>query len=195
LLYPHISYSCEKYRRSPFGEVHSSISTAMARSLNTVESYKTLNFKAMFEQMLGLVKDEVAKKVSGIAGISAAKQSAVVDTTASSLMSGLKKFATPDKLTSLLAGGGGNSMASSLSTGVVSSLTSKLGLSPVVSQTIAATVIPAVMSLFKKQMDDPSKPGFNLQSMMGALTSGASSGSGGGLGGMLGRLSTIFAGK
>jgi hypothetical protein len=150
----------------------------------------------MLDQILGLVKGEVAKKVGGIAGIPAAKQSAVVDTTASSLVSGLQKFATPDKLTSLLAGGAGSSMASSLSTGVVSSLTSKLGLSSTMSQTIAATVIPAVMSLLKKNVDDPAKPGFNLQSVMSALGGASqSSDSGGILGNMLGGLGNLFARK
>ena len=140
----------------------------------------------MFEQMLGLVKDEVAKKVGGIEGIPAGKKSAVVETTASSLMDGLKKFATPDALASLLGGGGG-SMTSGLASGVVSSLTSKLGLSPAIAQTIAGKVIPAVMSLLKKNVDDPAKPGFDLSSMLGAL-GGGSKASGGGILGALGGL-------
>lgn len=146
----------------------------------------------MFEQMLDLVKGEVAKKVGGIEGVPAGKQSAVVETTAGSLMDGLKKFATPDKLSSLLGGGGGN-MAGGLSSGVVSSLISKLGLSPAVAETIAAKVIPAVMSLLKKQVDDPAKPSFNLQSMMGALTGG--SGAGGAMGKVVGALGGLFGKK
>ncbi len=151
----------------------------------------------MFEQMLSLVKDEVAKKVGGIEGIPAGKQSAVVETTASSLMDGLKKFATPDKLASLVGGGGGGSMTSGLSSGVVSSLTSKLGLSPAIAQTIASKVIPAVMSLLKKNVDDPAKPGFNLQSMMGALggSAGGSSGGGGILGKAVGAVEGLFGKK
>jgi hypothetical protein len=149
----------------------------------------------MFEQMLGLVKDEVAKKVGGISGIPAGKQSAVVETTASSLMSGLGKFASPAALSSLLGGGGGASAAGGLSSGVVSALTSKVGLNPSVAQNVAGTVIPAVMSIFKKHVDDPAKPGFNLQSMIGGLTGGGSSGSGGGLGGILGKVGGLFGKK
>ncbi len=119
--------------------------------------------------MLGLVKDQVAKSIGGIEGIPAEKQNAVVETTASSLMSGLGKFANPAALGSLLGGGGGGASTSGLSSGVVSALTSKVGLSPTVAQKIATTVIPMVMSLLKKHVDDPAKPGFNLQSITGAL--------------------------
>ncbi len=118
--------------------------------------------------MLGLVKDQVAKSIGGINGIPAEKQSAVVETTASSLMSGLGKFATPAALGSLL-GGGSASATSGLSSSVVSALTSKVGLSPTVAQTIAGTVIPAVMSLLGKHVNDPAKPAFNPQSVAGAL--------------------------
>ncbi len=92
----------------------------------------------MFEQMLGLVKGQVSKSLSGIEGIPAGKESAVVETTTSSLMSGLKKFATPDKLSGLLGmvggGGGGakNTGVNTIGTGVVSALTSKVGLNPAV---------------------------------------------------------------
>jgi len=155
----------------------------------------------MFEQMLSLVKNEVTKKIGGIDGIPAGKQSQVVDTTASSLMSGLKQYASPEKLSSLLGIGGsgsGSGMANSLSSGVVSSLTSKVGLSPAVASTVATAVVPAVMSLFKKHVGDSSKPGFNLQSMAGALMGGSGSSSGGlggGLGSALGALGGIFGKK
>ncbi len=141
----------------------------------------------MLDKMLDLVKGEVAKKVGGIDGVPAGKKSAVVETTASSLMDGLKKFATPDKLASLIGGGGGGSATSGLTKGVVSALTSKLGLSPAVAKTIATKVVPAVMSLLKKNVDDPSNPGFDLSSMLGAL-GGGSKGSGGGIMGALGGL-------
>jgi hypothetical protein len=170
----------------------------------------------MFEKMLSLVKGEVTKVVGGIGGIPQAKQGAVVDTAANSLMNNLKQYANPATLGSLLGMGGakgGAGMASGLSTGMVNDLTSKAGLAPGVAQNVAGGVVPAVMSLFKKQVGDPAQPGFNLQSMVGALTgkggsagaegsggglfgsAGGALGSGGGLGGVLSGLGNLFGQK
>jgi hypothetical protein len=150
----------------------------------------------MFDQMLDLVKGQVAKTVGGIDGIPAGKQSAVVETTANSLLSGLKKNATLDGLGELLGGGGASGgMVSSLSSGVVSALTSKLKLSPAVAQAIASKVIPAVMSLLNRKVADKSEPGFNLESILGSLAGGGTSKSGGGLGGLLGGLGGLFGKK
>lgn len=160
----------------------------------------------MFDQLSGLVKDQVAKTVGSIEGVPADKTSAVVDTTASSLMSGLQQFATPDKLSALLGGGGsgasggglgsllgdskgasagGGAGASGLSGGVVQALTSKVGLSPTVAKSIAAAAILAVLALLKKQS---STGGGGLQSLVGALAGGSGTGGGGGIGAMLGGL-------
>ena len=162
----------------------------------------------MFEQMLNLVKGQVAKTVGGMDGIPAGKQAAVVSTTTSSLMDGLKNFATPDKLSSLLGGtgrAGGEQAAGGLTSNIVSDLTSKVGLKPAMAQGIAGSVVPSVMSLFSKNVSDPSKPGFNLQSMIGALTGGAGGILGGGaqagstgggiLGGLMSKIGSFFGGK
>jgi hypothetical protein len=153
----------------------------------------------MLDQIMELVKSQVAKTVGGIDGIPAGKESAVVETTAASLVGGLKKNATLDGLGALLGGGGGagKAMASSLSTGVVQALTSKLGLNPAVARTIASTVIPAVMSLLSKRVADKGEPGFNLESILGGLTGGVGGGAGGGggLGGLLGGLGSLLGKK
>lgn len=144
----------------------------------------------MLDNMMDLVKGQVAKMVGGMDEIPADKRSAAVEATAGSLMDGLKKHATPDMLGSLLGMGKSNASAgatatSGLESGVISALTSKVGLNPTVAQKIASTVIPAVMTLFSKKVADKNEPGFNLQSMLGGLTGDGKS-SGGGLMGMLG---------
>jgi hypothetical protein len=153
----------------------------------------------MLDQIMELVKGQVAKTVGGIDGIPAGKESAVVETTAASLIGGLKKNATLDGLGALLGGGSkGGAMASSLSKGIVQSLTSKLKLNPALARTIASTVIPAVMSLINKRVADKGEPGFNLESILGGLTGGRAAGtrgSGGGLGGLLGGLGGLFGKK
>jgi len=143
----------------------------------------------MFDNLMNLVTGQVEKTVGGMSEIPADKRSAVVSTTASSLMSGLKQFATPDKLSGLL-GMGGKSTAPAmggLQSGVVSALTSKTGVSPAVSKSIASAVIPAVLSLLKKNVQDSSQSGFNIQSVIGGLT-GAKSSAASGVMGMLGGL-------
>ncbi len=153
----------------------------------------------MLNQMMNLVKDQVAKSVGGINGIPAGKEKAVVETTASSLLDGLKKNASLDNLGALLGGGGASSgMVNSLSSGVVSALTSKLKLNPALAQTIAAKVIPAITSLLKKKVDDDKEPGFNLESVLGNLVGGGKSKSSGGLGslgGLLGGLGGLLGKK
>lgn len=150
----------------------------------------------MLEKIMDLVKGQAMDTVGGMDGIPEDKKSAAVETTAHSLVDGLKKYATPDNLsaiTSLLgmgrSGGGTGGMVQGLESGVVSALTSKVGLSPSIAQTIASTVIPAVMSLLKNKVDDDNEPGFNLESLVGSLA-GKSSG-----GGVMGMLGNIFGKK
>ena len=135
----------------------------------------------MFEKMLGLVRDEVATVVGDMGSIPQEKQGAVVDTATSSLMNGLKQYANPGALGSLLGIGGaakgvaegaaegGANIPGGLSSGVVGDLTSKAGLTPSAAKSVAGNVVPAVMSLFRKHVNDPAQPGFNLGSMIGAL--------------------------
>ncbi len=150
----------------------------------------------MLDQIMDLVKGQVAKSVGGIAGIPAGKESAVVETTAGSLIDGLKKNVSLDGLGALLGGGGGsNSMVSGLSSGVVKALTSKLNLSPAVADMIASKAIPAVMSVLKKKVDDKNEPGFNLESILGGLTGGGGKAKSGGLGGLLGGLGGLLGKK
>lgn len=136
----------------------------------------------MLDMIMDLVKGQVMDTVGGVAGIPENKKAETVETTTNSLMEGLAKYATPENIaafTSMLgagskAGGQSANMASGLESGVVSSLTSKVGLSPQISKTIAAMAIPAVMALLGKKVNSKSEPGFNIGSLMGALTGGKS---------------------
>ena len=156
----------------------------------------------MLEKIMDLVKGQVMNTVNGIPEIPEDKKTETVETTAHSLVDGLKKYATPENissLTSMLGIGKSNTgtaasgnMAGGLESSVVSALTSKVGLNPSIAQKIATTVIPAVMSLFKKKVDDDNEPGFNLQSLVGSL---AGKGSGNSSGGVMDMLGGIFGKK
>lgn len=147
----------------------------------------------MLDKIMGLIKGQVENTVEGVSGIPEDKKEATVETTASSLLDGLKKYATPDKISQLASMlGGGSSSASSgevagtLQTSVVSALSKKVGLNPSVAQKIASAVIPAVMSLLKKKVGDDKDPGFNLQTLVGGLTGKDNGSAGGGVMDMLG---------
>lgn len=147
----------------------------------------------MLEKIMSMVKGEVSDIVSGVSGIPEGQKEATVETTASSLVDSLKKYVTGDNLSSLLSsfgkgGSGVSSHTASIERSVTSALTEKVGLQPDVARKIVSAVVPAVMSLFSKKVDDDNEPGFNLGSLLGGLT-GKSAGSGGaGLGDMLGNL-------
>jgi len=151
--------------------------------------------------MFGLVRDEVSRVVGGMGSIPQEKQGAVVDTAAGSLMNGLKKFATPAALGALLGGGsaaggvGGSGAVGSLSSGMISDLVAKAGLSSSAAKGVAAGVVPAVVSLLGKHAG--STPGFDISSMIGALGGGGAKASGGlgNLGGIAGALGGLFGKK
>ncbi len=145
----------------------------------------------MLDKIMDMVKGQVMKSIDGVQGVPEDKKDKAVETTASALMDALKKHATGGNLSSLVSmlgmgksASSSGDMAGGLGSGVISALTSKVGLSPAVAQSVVAAVIPAVMSLFKKKIDDPAEPGFNLESLMGGL----SGGKGGGMMSMLGDL-------
>jgi uncharacterized protein YidB (DUF937 family) len=144
----------------------------------------------MLENIIGLVKDQVLNTVSGNANIPEDKKDSVVETTTSAVLSGLKDHFTPDNLsaiTSLFGGGSGagNNISSSLQTTVVSALSEKVGLNKDLANSIASSVIPAIMGLLSNKSNDPNDSGFSVESIIGAL-----SGKGGG--GILGALGSLF---
>jgi len=135
---------------------------------------------------MSLVQGQVADTVAGVAGIPEDKKEQAVETTASTIVESVKKYATPeniDKVMSMLNSGGhaesviGNSeMAKGVSSNVVTNLIEKVGIKPEVAQKISSMVIPAIISLFKNKVNDDNEPGFNVGSLLGALTGNKSSG-------------------
>jgi len=150
----------------------------------------------MLESIIDMVKKEVSDVVLGQSDVPADKRDQVVETTTSALVNNMKDHFIPDNLsdlTKLFTGGSsgtsttGSSMASSLQSSVVSALSEKLGLNSSTANTIAAAVIPAVMSLFTKKVNDSNEPGFNIGSLIQSFTSGDGSGILGALGKLFGK--------
>ena len=129
---------------------------------------------------MSLVKGQVADTVAGVAGIPEEKKEQAVETTASTIVESVKKYATPEnieKMMSMLNSGGNaesvigkSEMAQGVSSNVVTNLIEKVGIKPEVAQKISSMVIPAIISLFRNKVNDENEPGFNVGSLLGSLT-------------------------
>jgi hypothetical protein len=157
----------------------------------------------MLDNILDLVKGQVLPAITGNANIPENQKNAVVETTASSLLEGLKDQLIPDNLNEVVNMFSGNSplshfgnaaMVQGIQSTVTSALTSKLGLNSGIASTIAGVVVPAVMKMFTNKVADENEPGFNVQSLIEALTGGKSNGKSSG-GGLLDMIGGLFGGK
>lgn len=148
----------------------------------------------MIEGILDLVKSQVLPAITNNPDIPADKREAVAETTTSTIVDGLKEQFTPSNLsaiTSLFSGdsaSNGGGIVNSLQTSVVNALSEKVGLDKGIATSIAAAVIPAVMSCFSQKANDPKDEGFNIQSLIETFAGNKS-------GGLLGMLGGLFGGK
>lgn len=145
----------------------------------------------MLDGIIDLVKDQALGAITNNAGVPADKKEAAVETTTSAVVNGLKDQLTPDNLSNILGmfsgGSASNSnLTSGLQSSVVSALSEKVGLSPAVANSIASTVIPAIMGLIAKKHND-SNDSFSLESLVESVTGKQSGGILGALGGLFGK--------
>lgn len=163
--------------------------------------------------------DQLKKLVENYAGDAIIKNSEVpderneeaIEAVTSGIEEGLQrevKQGNYEGLLSMFQQGGtsalaGNPAVSGIVSTVVSKLSSKLGISPQVAQTIAAGLIPTVMNSFVNKTNDPDDKDFDLQDMLknfsgkdgldlsdiiGKFSGGSQANSGGGIGDMLGKV-------
>ena len=145
----------------------------------------------MLDGIIDLVKDQALAAITNNAGVPADKKEAAVETTTSAVVNGLKDQLTPDNLSNILGifsgGSASNSnLTSGLQSSVVSALSEKVGLSPAVANSIASTVIPAIMGLISKKHND-SNDSFSLESLVESVTGKQGGGILGTLGGLFGK--------
>lgn len=135
----------------------------------------------MLDNILNLVKQEVLGTVTNNPEIPADKKDDVVQTTTSTIMNSLKDQMTHGNLssiTSLFGGSGVNNstppathpLVNTLQSSVASALNQKVGLNMNVATSIAAAVIPTIIGLFSKKVNDSNEPGFNVQSLIESFT-------------------------
>ncbi len=122
----------------------------------------------MLEQLIGSLKSEVGGQLISQTSLPAGsidKVFSVIGDVAKKEVTGQMLGGNLSNVMNLFSdkpnNKGADLLQSNISSGVISSLTSKLGLSPEISRTIAAVAIPALISLITKKNnttpdDDPS---------------------------------------
>ena len=112
----------------------------------------------MFDQILDLVKQHLGGNPQIASSIPGNQVDNVHNEIANQVTQGLANHATSQggigDLLSMLQGGSGNSVTSSIESGVVSSLANKFGLPPMVTSAISAA-LPGLLQKFAHKANDP----------------------------------------
>lgn len=140
----------------------------------------------MFDQILNVVKEQMASNPQAAAAIPADKADDVHKEVASQIEQGLKGQATGQGgiggiLAAFGGGGSGNPVTGAIEGGLVSSLGSKFGLPPAVTGAVAAA-LPGILQKLASKATDPNDKSISLESITKGL------GGGGGLSGALGNI-------
>lgn len=129
----------------------------------------------MFDQILALVKERMASNNQTSPAIPANKQDEVNNEIASHITNGLQSHAkesgTGDLLSKLQnAVGSGSMITNSIEGGLIGTLGSKFGLSPMVTGAIAAA-LPSILQKFANKANDPNDNSITQDSITKSLSS------------------------
>ncbi|GAB4036533.1 hypothetical protein [Spirosoma gilvum] len=130
----------------------------------------------MFETLMNLVQQNAGQSVINNPAIPNSQNDNVMQTVASSILSGLGQQAQGGGLGNLLGMvvNGGNVQQSAVTQGVQQhveqSLMEKMGISPQVAMSVAATLVPVVLSKLMHKASDPNDSSVDGNSILGAAT-------------------------
>ncbi len=142
----------------------------------------------MFDELLQLVKQAGQQAIVENSAVPNEHNESVMQEAVSAITNGLQGFGqgNSDGVMQLFQSQGNLStdhpVMQSISGNFIQSITSKFGISGTQAASIAAVVLPLVMSKFINKTNDPDDNSFDLQSIIGAFTGG-----GGGLASLLGK--------
>jgi uncharacterized protein YidB (DUF937 family) len=146
----------------------------------------------MFENLLQLVKDNAGDAIVNNPAIPNEHNDAAISTAAGGIMDQLKGLASSGNLsqiTSLFGQGNdvsSNPVVSNISSSVAGNLMSKFGINSDQANGVVQSLIPTVMNKLVSKTNDPSDNSFDLQGIMGSLSSGSMDGIMGGIKNMFG---------
>ncbi|MDR2917954.1 MAG: hypothetical protein LBV72_01125 [Tannerella sp.] len=148
----------------------------------------------MINEIFNLVEKYAGEVITNNPDVPDAKKNLAIETTTDAVKDSIKGYLNPTNiaaLASMLSGSKSssqsNSITETLKNAVVGALSNKAGLSSTVSSGIAASLIPMLISVVTKKMNDPNDNVFDVQSLVNAFTHN-DGGQGGGLLGALGGL-------
>ncbi|WP_020598258.1 DUF937 domain-containing protein [Spirosoma panaciterrae] len=130
----------------------------------------------MFETLMNLVQQQAGQSVINNPAIPNSQNESVMQTVASSILSGLGQQAQGGGLGNLLGMvvNGGNVQQSPVTQGVQShveqNLMEKLGISPQVAMSVAGALVPMVLSKLMHKASDPNDSSVDGNSILGAAT-------------------------
>lgn len=161
----------------------------------------------MLENLFNLIKEQGAEPVINNPAVPNEKNEAVLADATHSVVDGLQGVLAGGGLQNLLSlfGGTGNSNSGSagsllsnpIVSNIISSFTNKLtanhGIAGNQASGIANSLIPSVISSLISKTNDPNNSSFDINSIIGSLTGGATANAGGGSGFDFGSLVSKFA--
>lgn len=132
----------------------------------------------MFDQILGIVKEQLGNHPEAKAALPQQQASAVEHEIASHVESQVKSQAMSsggggigDLLSSLAGASSSSPVTNAITGGLVSSLGSKFGLPPAATGAIAAA-LPGILQKFAHKTNDPNDSSLTPDSILGSLTGG-----------------------
>lgn len=142
----------------------------------------------MFDELLQLVKQAGQQAIVDNSAVPNEHNDGVMQEAVHAITNGLQGFGqnNSEGIAQLFQSQGNLSqdhpVMQGISNNFIQSITSKFGISGTQAASIAAIVIPMVMSKFINKTNDPNDNSFNLQNIVGAFTGG-----GGGIASLLGK--------
>lgn len=137
----------------------------------------------MLDQLLNLVKENAGDAVVNNPAVPNENNEGVMQEAVSSITGGLQKELANggfQNVLKTLGGSGGsvenNPIVNNISGNFIDNITKKFGINSGTAKTIAASLIPLVMSKLIHKTNDQNDSSFSLDSILGSLTGGKTSG-------------------
>ncbi len=137
----------------------------------------------MLEELLNLVKQSSQEAVIDNPEIPNEQNAAVMEEAGSSVVSTLQNMMASGQASQVMSLFGSNAddvsnnaVTQNVSGNFINNITQKLGISPKVAGSIAAVIIPMIISKLVKKTNDPSDSSFNVQDIFNKLSNNGTSG-------------------
>ncbi len=137
----------------------------------------------MLEELLNLVKQSSQEAVVDNPEIPNEQNAAVMEEAGSSVISTLQSMMAGGQANEVMSLFGSNAQSvdnnavtQNISGNFIENITKKFGISPKVAGSIAAVVIPMIISKLVKKTNDPSDSSFNIQDIFNKLSNNGTSG-------------------